>query len=105
MNSKAEEDLRRRVISNYSDKNYPTMPPLTNTLKKHIEIYKLIDEYNSLVTDMVNASSSTVALIRPRLNEIEEALLNYWIVTDEELVKPRVETPTEPKKKGKSTKN
>ena len=105
MNSKAEEDLRRRVISNYNDKNYPTMPPLTNTLKKHIEIYKLIDEYNSLVTDMVNASSSTVALIRPRLNEIEEALLNYWIVTDEELVKPRVETPTEPKKKGKSTKN
>lgn len=105
MNREAEDGLRRRVISNYNDKRYPTMPPLTNTLKKHIEIYKLVDEYNSLATDMVNASSSTVALIRPRLNEIEEALLKYWIITDEELVKPIVETSNESKKKGKSTKN
>lgn len=105
MNREAEESLGRRVITNYNDKRYPTMPPLTNTLKKHIEIYKLVDEYNSLVADMVNASSSTVALIRPRLNEIENVLLKYWILTDEELVKPIVETPINSNKKGKSTKN
>ena len=91
MNSKAREELRQCIIVNAFNKRYPTDAPSTNTLEHHIKIYELIDEYNSLMEDMMNASSSTVKLISPRLKEIERELTHFWIIKDDELIMTKKE--------------
>ena len=97
MDSKAKEQLEKRIIVNAFNEKYPTSMPSTNTLKHHLRIYELIDEYNSLVKDMKNASCPTTKLIEPRLSEIESELMKFWIVRDEDMVREVHEEP--PKKK------
>lgn len=87
MNIKAKQKLNDAYRVNASMKRYPTTTaePLSNTLKLHLEIYELIDEYNALFSDMEKASSATKRIIEPRLEEIEKRLLDFWIVMDSDM--------------------
>lgn len=88
MNNEALKKLNGRIINNVGYKNYPHMGPSINSLERHIEIYKLIDEYVGLHEDLkkVETSSSRV-FINNRMTDIETELLHcFWIVKGDEMV-------------------
>lgn len=68
---------------------YPKFPekvPETNYLKKHLEIYRLIEEFMKLHNDLKTASDPAKKLIEPRLEEIAKTLArDYFVVTRDEL--------------------
>lgn len=68
---------------------YPKFPehvPETNDLKKHLEIYRLIEEFMKLYNDLKSASDPAKKLIEPRLEEIAKTLArDYFVVKRDEL--------------------
>ena len=89
MNDKALEKLRGRSTVNYDNRHYPRMYPTNNFLTLHIEIYKLIDEYIGIYEDKSKVGTpSSKRFIEERMEQIERALTNYWIVPDHKMEKP-----------------
>lgn len=68
---------------------YPKFPervPETNKLEKHLEIYRLIEEFMKLHNDLKSASDPAKKLIEPRLKEIAATLArDYFVVKRDEL--------------------
>ena len=81
-------ELKNKIRVNAFNKRYPTYAPSTVDLKKHIQIYELVKEYNEISTDINNAVCQTSKnLLQNRLKEIESELFSFWVVDDKDMKK------------------
>ena len=93
--NKAEEELVKSATIINADAvatNFPKTWSL-NSLKRHLEIARLINKFTELYADYTLCKSTTVKyMIKEEMDKIRDMLLrNYFIVTKDELV-PDTET-------------